>query len=120
MFFRVTLFVWRFVLDLIAMARMTDDEKDLEIMLLRQQLRIVEVFEAARILSLFCCLATAIFPQRPLRPKTERAASAGSIGLNPRWVSRILFRPKYGKTCPDVLSCRHNHLPVCDRPIRMP
>ncbi len=42
MFFRVMLFVWQFVLDLVAAMRMTDDEKDLEIMLLRQQLRIVE------------------------------------------------------------------------------
>jgi hypothetical protein len=42
MFFRVLLFVWQFMLDLVAVMRMTDDEKDLEIMLLRQQLRIVE------------------------------------------------------------------------------
>jgi hypothetical protein len=42
MFFRVILFVWDFVLDLAAISRMTDDEKDLEILLLRQQLRIVE------------------------------------------------------------------------------
>ena len=42
MFFRVMLFVWQFVLDLVAVTRMTDDEKDIEIMLLRQQLRIVE------------------------------------------------------------------------------
>jgi hypothetical protein len=42
MFFRVMLFVWQFVLDLVAVMRMTDDEKDLEIMLLRQQLRVVE------------------------------------------------------------------------------
>jgi hypothetical protein len=41
-FFRVMLFVWQFVLDLFAVMRMTDDEKDLEILLLRQQLRIVE------------------------------------------------------------------------------
>jgi len=34
--------VWQFLLDLVAVLRMTDDEKDLEIMLLRQQLRIVE------------------------------------------------------------------------------
>jgi hypothetical protein len=31
-----------FVLDVIAVGRLTDDEKDLEILLLRQQLRIVE------------------------------------------------------------------------------
>ena len=42
MFFRVMMFVWQFMLDLVAVMRMTDDEKDLEIMLLRQQLRIVE------------------------------------------------------------------------------
>ncbi|NDJ76888.1 MAG: hypothetical protein GYB65_11570 [Chloroflexi bacterium] len=42
MVFRMVLFVWEFVLDLVAVLRMTDDEKDLEIMLLRQQLRIVE------------------------------------------------------------------------------
>jgi putative transposase len=42
MFFHMVMFVWAFVLDLVAVMRMTDDEKDLEIMLLRQQLRIVE------------------------------------------------------------------------------
>ena len=42
MFFRVMVFGWQFLLDLIAVLRMTDDEKDLEIMLLRQQLRMVE------------------------------------------------------------------------------
>lgn len=42
MFFRVVLFVWDFVLDLAAISRMTADEKALEILLLRQQLRIVE------------------------------------------------------------------------------
>jgi hypothetical protein len=41
MFFRVMLFVWQFVLDLVVVIRMTDDEKDLEILLLRQQLQIV-------------------------------------------------------------------------------
>jgi putative transposase len=42
MFFRVMLFEWQFVLDLVAVMQMTDDEKDLEIMVLRQQLWIVE------------------------------------------------------------------------------
>ena len=42
MFFRVILFIWDFVLDVIAVSCMTDDEKDVEILLLRQQLRIVE------------------------------------------------------------------------------
>lgn len=42
MVFRMVLFIWEFVLDLAAVSRMTDDEKDLEILLLRQQLRIVE------------------------------------------------------------------------------
>jgi hypothetical protein len=41
MFFRVTLFVSRFLLDMVALMRMTDDEKDVEIMLLRQQQQIV-------------------------------------------------------------------------------
>ena len=42
MFFRMILFVWEFMLDLAAVMRMGNDEKDLEILLLRQQLRIVE------------------------------------------------------------------------------
>jgi len=42
MIFRLVLFVWAFVLDLAAVSRLTKDEKDLEIVLLRQQLRIVE------------------------------------------------------------------------------
>jgi putative transposase len=42
MFFQIVLFVWQFMLDLVAVLGMADDEKDLEIMLLRQQLRIVE------------------------------------------------------------------------------
>jgi hypothetical protein len=42
MIFRLILFVWAFVLDLAAVSRLAEDEKDLEIMLLRQQLRMVE------------------------------------------------------------------------------
>jgi putative transposase len=42
MFFRIVLFIWEFVLDVTAVSRLTEDEKDLEILLLRQQLRIVE------------------------------------------------------------------------------
>ncbi|HEY9756118.1 MAG TPA: integrase core domain-containing protein [Oculatellaceae cyanobacterium] len=42
MVFRVILLVWEFLLDALAVSRMTDDEKDLEILMLRQQLRIVE------------------------------------------------------------------------------
>ena len=42
MFFRMVLFIWEFVLDVVAVSRLTKDEKDLEILLLRQQLRIVE------------------------------------------------------------------------------
>jgi hypothetical protein len=42
MFFQIVLFVWESVLDVIAVSRMTNDEKDVEILLLRQQLRIVE------------------------------------------------------------------------------
>jgi hypothetical protein len=42
MFFQLVLFSWFLVLDLAAVSRLTDSEKDLEIMVLRQQLRIVE------------------------------------------------------------------------------
>jgi hypothetical protein len=42
MFFRILLFIWEFVLDVAAVSRLTEGEKDLEILLLRQQLRIVE------------------------------------------------------------------------------
>ncbi len=42
MAFRALLFAWEFLLDVLAVSRMTDDEKELEILLLRQQLRIVE------------------------------------------------------------------------------
>jgi putative transposase len=41
-FFQMMLFAWTFVLDMAAICRMSDEEKDLEILLLRQQLRIVE------------------------------------------------------------------------------
>jgi hypothetical protein len=40
--YRVLLFVWCFVLDLVAIIYMTDEQKDVETLLLRQQLRIVE------------------------------------------------------------------------------
>jgi hypothetical protein len=42
MFFRMNRFEWELVLDLAAEMRMIKEEKDLEIMLLRQQLRIVK------------------------------------------------------------------------------
>jgi hypothetical protein len=42
MFFRGMLFAGEFALDCLALMRMTADEKDCEIMLLRQQLRIAE------------------------------------------------------------------------------
>ena len=42
MFFQMMLFVWMFVLDLAAIYRLSDEEKDLELLLLRQQLRLVE------------------------------------------------------------------------------
>jgi hypothetical protein len=35
MFFRVILFIWDFMLNLAAISRITDDEKDLETLLLR-------------------------------------------------------------------------------------
>jgi hypothetical protein len=42
MVFRVVLFLWEFLMDVLAVSRLSDDEKELEILLLRQQLRIVE------------------------------------------------------------------------------
>ena len=39
---RMVLYVWEFVLDVAAVSRLTEGEKDLENLLLRQQLRIVE------------------------------------------------------------------------------
>ena len=42
MIFQVLLGFWFFVLDLILVRQMGEKEKDIEIMLLRQQLRIVE------------------------------------------------------------------------------
>ncbi len=42
MIFRWILCLWSFILDVAAVSRLTEDDKDLEIMLLRQQLRIVE------------------------------------------------------------------------------
>ncbi|MBN1450522.1 MAG: hypothetical protein JW963_05850 [Anaerolineales bacterium] len=42
MVFRVILYVWEFLLDVLAISRLTDDEKELEILLLWQQLRTVE------------------------------------------------------------------------------
>jgi hypothetical protein len=41
-FFRVLMFMWDFGLDVLAVSRLTADEKAVEILLLRQQLRIVE------------------------------------------------------------------------------
>jgi hypothetical protein len=41
-FFRIVLFIWEFVLDVAAVSQLTENEKDLEILLFRQQLRIVE------------------------------------------------------------------------------
>ena len=42
MVFRVVLFVWEFLMDVLAVSRLSDEEKELEILLLRQQLWIVE------------------------------------------------------------------------------
>lgn len=42
MFFRIVPFIWELVLDTAAVSRLTEDEKDLGILLLRQQLRIVK------------------------------------------------------------------------------
>ena len=42
MVFRVVLFLWEFLMDVLAVSRLSDEEKELELLLLRQQLRIVE------------------------------------------------------------------------------
>jgi hypothetical protein len=42
MFYPVMAFLWSFVLDLVLVSRMAASDKDLEIVLLRQQLAIVE------------------------------------------------------------------------------
>jgi putative transposase len=42
MVFHVIMFLWDFLLDLVAIVSLSNDAKDLEILLLRQQLRIVE------------------------------------------------------------------------------
>ena len=42
MIFQMALYVWEFMLDIVSIAGMGSDEKDLEMLLLRQQLRIVE------------------------------------------------------------------------------
>jgi putative transposase len=41
-FFQIVLFAWAFALDLVAVCRLADDVKAVEILLLRQQLRIAE------------------------------------------------------------------------------
>jgi hypothetical protein len=42
MVFRVVLFVWEFLMDVLAVTALSDEEKELEIPLVRQQLRMVE------------------------------------------------------------------------------
>ncbi len=42
MVFRVILFLWEFLMDVLAVSRLSDDQKEVELLLLRQQLRIVE------------------------------------------------------------------------------
>jgi hypothetical protein len=42
MVFRVILFMWEFLIDVLAVSMLSDEEKELELLLLRQQLRIVE------------------------------------------------------------------------------
>lgn len=42
MVFRLILFLWEFLMDVLAVSRLGDEEKELELLLLRQQLRIVE------------------------------------------------------------------------------
>ena len=73
MFFRVMLFVRQFVLDLIAVMRLTDDEKDLEVVLLRQQLRIVERKQARgpHIPRWQKCTSSKLFGQKRREDKRE-------------------------------------------------
>jgi hypothetical protein len=40
--FRAILFLWEFLMDVLAVSRPGDEEKELELLLLRQQLRIVK------------------------------------------------------------------------------
>ena len=42
MVYRVVLFLWEFLMDVLAVSRLSEDEKELELVVLRQQLRIVE------------------------------------------------------------------------------
>lgn len=42
MVFRVVLYLWEFLMDVLAVSRLSDEEKELEILLLRPQLRIAE------------------------------------------------------------------------------
>jgi urease gamma subunit len=42
MVFRVLLFLWEFLMDVLAVSRLSEDEKELELLVLRQRLRIVE------------------------------------------------------------------------------
>ncbi|NLF76089.1 MAG: hypothetical protein GX573_10350 [Chloroflexi bacterium] len=42
MVFRLLLFLWEFLMDVLAVSRLGDEEKELELLPLRQQLRIVE------------------------------------------------------------------------------
>jgi hypothetical protein len=86
MLFRMVLFVWEFVLDLVSVMRLSDDEKDLEIMLLRQQLRIVERKQARA-------------PQIPRWQKVSLAVLAMRLKTNASHArealaeSVLLFRP---------------------------
>jgi hypothetical protein len=86
MFFRVMLFRWQFVLNLVAVLGMIDDEKDVEIVLLRQQLHIVKRKQARG-------------PQIPRWQKVplavrmrDKASNARSLPLCGRLKSTDLFR----------------------------
>jgi hypothetical protein len=79
MFFCVMLFVWQFVLDLVAVMRMTGDEKDLEIMLLRQQLRIVQRKQARG-------------PQIPRWQRVPLAAVGTKKSICPRFFGQATHR----------------------------
>lgn len=66
MFFRVMLFVWQSLFDLVAVMCMTNDDKNSVILLLRQQMRIMARKQAWR-------------PQIPRWQKVPLAALAGRV-----------------------------------------
>ena len=97
MFFRAMLFVWVFVLDLAAISRMANEEKDLEILLLRQQLRIIERKQARG-------------PCIPRWQKVPLAAMAGRLKATGLHHSRAVLKECIHLFKPDTLLGWHREL----------